>query len=105
MSPFGTDGPECGGKLSSAELQVVQRSEQGIRPCEVRKQDKFSAGSRVMFTPSCPAIRFSPPSLLTSHHCCGAAFTRPSGPELCGEDNNGFPCRKRKRDYGFSITG
>lgn len=50
MSLFGTDGPECGGNLSSAELQVVQRSERGIRPRDVRKQDTFSAGSRMIFT-------------------------------------------------------
>lgn len=56
MSPFGTDGPDCGGNLSSAELQVVQRSEQGIRLREVRKQDKFSAGSRMIFTLSYPGI-------------------------------------------------
>lgn len=56
MSPFGTDGPECGGNLSSAELQVVQRSEQGIQPREVRKQDRFSAGSRMIFTLSYPGI-------------------------------------------------
>lgn len=54
-------GRWCGGNLSAAELQVVQRSGQSIRPRGARKQDEFSAGSRVIFTPANPGIRCSAP--------------------------------------------
>lgn len=63
----------------------------------------FQLGAGWYLPPGYPGIWFSTPPLLTSHHCCGATFARPSGPELCSEDNSGCPRRKRKQDYVFSI--
>lgn len=46
LTLWGRDVPACRGNLSSAGLQVVQRSRQGARPHQARKQDRFFSWDR-----------------------------------------------------------
>lgn len=74
-------------------------------PTTWENKTHFSVGSWMIFTLQSDSLQL----LSSSPHIIIVVWSHfhsvPVGPSLCSKDNNGFPCRKGKQDYGFSIRG